>query len=101
MTHNACDIKNYCFDPIWCFLKKYKIIFCENSDINFEQNNINSPFKIQISIQRIIETNTINIKEFLISDKNTQRKNAFILLSLLDGRISLSNRFQIIIYNEI
>lgn len=101
MTHNAYDIKNYYFNPIEYFLKKYKIIFCENSGINFDQNNINSSFKIPISIQRIIETNTINIKEFLISDKNTQRKNAFILLSLLDGRISLSNRFQIIIYNEI
>ena len=100
MTHNDFDIKNDIIVQIDNFLKQHHLISNENTNSNFDKNDLNNIYQVPISIQRIIESKTFNIKDFSISDeKIIEIKNAFILIRLIDERIALSNGLQITIYN--
>ena len=100
MSHNDYDINNVIIKPIENFFQEHKKYLNENSDNNFDSNNVNYSCPIPISIQRIIESKTFSIKEFSISEKKIQRKNAFILLRMLGKRISQSKGLQITSYND-
>ena len=100
MTHNDFDLKNDIIVQIDNFLKEHYLISNENTNSNFDKNELNNIYQVPISIQRIIESKTFNITNFSISDeKIIEIKNAFILIRLIDERIALSNGLQITIYN--
>ena len=100
MTHNDFDIKNDIIVQIDNFLKQHHLISNENTNSNFDKNDLNNIYQVPISIQRIIESKTFNIKDFFISNgKIIEIKNAFIVIRLIDERIALSNGLQITIYN--
>ena len=101
MTHNDFDLKNDIIVQIDNFLKQRNLISNENINSNFDKNELTKSFQVPISIQRIIESKTFNIKDFSISNnKIIRRKNAFILIRLIDERIALSNDLKITIYND-
>ena len=68
MTHNDFDIKNDIIVQIDNFLKQRNLISNENINSNFDKNELTKSFQVPISIQRIIESKTFNIKDFSISN---------------------------------
>ena len=98
MSHNDYDIKEDIIKSIDYYLKQNNLISNEYLNINFD---IINSLKIPISIQRIIESKIFNITEFYIhNNKDISKKNANILIRLLDERIALSNGLNITIYND-
>ena len=103
MTHNDFDIVDDIVVPINNFLNEYNLNLNGNSinNIDIDKNALNDLHKVPISIQRIIESKTFNIKEFSISNNENkiQKKiNANILIRLIDKRFALSHGLKITLY---
>lgn len=98
MSHNNYDIKEDIINQMDDFLKKNNLILNKNFIINFD---FIDSMQIPNSIERILESKIFNIKEFyILNNKDIKKKNANILIRLLDERIALSNGSKITIYND-
>lgn len=99
MTHNDYNLKEDIINQIVKFLEFYKLVSEQNIMINKAKDDLNDLYDIPKPILRIIESKTINIRNFMLT-KTIDKKKAFLLIRLNDNRIALSNDSKITIYND-
>lgn len=97
MTHDSYDIKEDIIFPIDKFLKSNHLISNQNDLIR--KDVFDDLFVIPKPISRIIESKTFNIKQFKIC-KTIEKKNASLLMRLIDDRIAVSNNSKLTLYND-
>ena len=103
MSHNDFNLKDDILNQIKDFLNT-KGLISSDIDVNnsIEETQINYLFKIPMSINKIIESQIFNIKDFeFYKEIPIKYSNPSNLIRLIDGRIALTNGSKILIYDEI